>query len=144
MKKNLIITIVVSLLVGGLSFYGGMSYSAQQKSALPGPGNFDRANFNGQMPGANRQAGNNGTFVNGEILSKDDQSITIKLRDGGSKIVVLSASTIVSKMADGSMEDVVVGSSVMVTGTSNSDGSLSAKSIQLNPALPNNPEAPKQ
>lgn len=141
MKRNLIITIVVSLFVGALAFYGGMMYGTQKNSALRGPGNFDRVNMNGQGL-VNRQP--SGGFANGEVLSKDEQSITIKLRDGGSKIVLLSASTTVAKMADGSMNDVIVGSNVMVTGTSNSDGSLSAKSIQLSSSMPASPETPKK
>ncbi|MFA6253025.1 MAG: hypothetical protein WCV69_02040 [Patescibacteria group bacterium] len=141
MKKNLLITFALVIFVAGLAFYGGMTYGVSKNSNLRGPGNFDRANFSGQNMG-NRQVDSG--FTNGEILSKDDQSITIKLRDGGSKIVLLSASTTVSKMTAGSLEDLSSGSNVMVTGTSNSDGSLSAKSIQLSPALPNNPEVPKQ
>ncbi len=137
MKKNLIITIILCIVVGGVSFYGGMLYGMKKNSNVRQAGNFNRANFNsGQTPGSRQGAGG---FINGEILSKDAQSITMKLRDGGSKIILLSSSTTVSKMADASLEDLAAGNNIMVIGTTNSDGSVSAKGIQLSPNLPNNP-----
>ncbi len=75
----------------------------------------------------------------GEVVSKDETSLTLKLLDGGSKIVFLSASTTVNKMTAGSLEDVTSGTSVTVMGTPNQDGSLTASQIQLRPDLPELP-----
>lgn len=133
MKKNLlVIVIVIVIVIGGAAFYGGMAYGKSQG------GNRNLRSFNGQMPagatGANFRGGNGANATNGEVIAKDDQSVTIQLRDNGSKIIFVSDSTQVSKMAAGSIADVEVGQNLMVTGTTNSDGSISAETIQIRPA----------
>ena len=130
MKKHIIWGLVTVLVVGGLSFYGGMKY-AQSKS----PTLASRTSQNGQRMGINR---NSTGFIGGEILSKDDKSITIKLKDGGSKIAFFASSTIVSKNVNGSIDDVSVGNQVTVSGVTNSDGSVSAQMVQI---VPNRPSA---
>jgi len=139
--KNKIITLIIVVVVGAGSFYGGMRYAqskgatnslASQSNAL-GQG---RQRIPGGNGGGNFSNANSGDFVSGQIIAKDDKSITIKLRDGGSKIVLYSASTQVSKMAAGTAEDLTVGAQVTASGQANSDGSVSAQTIQLRPNLP--------
>jgi len=77
------------------------------------------------------RAGANGGFTSGEIIAKDDKSITIKLQDGGSKIIFLTSNTPVTKNISGSLVDLKVGSAVTVSGTPNQDGSVSAQSVQI-------------
>ncbi|EKD67236.1 MAG: hypothetical protein ACD_48C00525G0002, partial [uncultured bacterium] len=50
-----------------------------------------------------------------------------------SKIVVLSGTTTYAKSTDGSQTDLKVGDRVNAFGTTNTDGSVTAQSIQLNP-----------
>src|SRR3989344_6719665 len=111
---NKLITIVgaTAVVVGGGAFFGGMKY-AESKSPQGRVSQADFSAFGGQNlspeerqqrlgelganAGARFRGGiggggqrNEGGFTSGEILSKDNMSITIKLPDGGSKIIFLS------------------------------------------------------
>ncbi len=133
MKKNTkIITGVLAVLIGVGLFYGGVKYGeSNQASTAQTNGQFGR---NGQAGnrGGNRNM-NGGGFVAGQVLSMDDKSVVIKLASGGSKIAFTSSSTAVSKSVAGSLSDLAVGSKVMVQGSANADGSLTAQSIQIRP-----------
>lgn len=134
MKKILPI-IIALIIIGGGAFYGGMKYTGSRSPA----GQFSRgdlSNAGGRVlfGGPGGQRGGAG-FVAGEILSKDDKSITIKLPDGGSKIVFFSDSTEIAKSVNGSISDLEVGKTVTANGTANSDGSITAQSIQLGPEI---------
>jgi len=126
MKKLIPIFIVILLVVAGGAFYGGMKYD-QSKTAS------NLATMRSRNGMTSNRAG--GGFVTGEIISKDDKSVTVKLRDGGSKIVFLSSSTEVTKSVSGTLVDLEVGKNISVNGTANSDGSITAQSIQLRPNL---------
>jgi hypothetical protein len=125
--------VLIAIVIAGAAFYGGMQFSQSQASA--GGNNaqrqrqFGNGNINGRF-GVGR-GGPGGNLTNGEIMSKDAQSITIKMRDGSSKIVFYSPSTRVGKTTDATSDDLKEGTTVMVTGTSNTDGSVTAQSIQL-------------
>lgn len=123
MNKNLLITVLVALVAAGAGFAGGIKYTQRQRLAL-------RGQFgNGQVMG--RRVGNFRP-VTGEVLSVDDKSLTVKMPDGGSKIVVLSGTTVISKSDTAAVADIKVGDKVGVFGTDNSDGSVTAQSVQLN------------
>lgn len=129
-KKYFVILGVTILIVGGGAFYGGMKY-AQNKSAS------DRQQRFGQTAGANIGS-QRGGLVSGDIISKDSQSITVKMRDGSSKIVFFSDTTEVSKFVAGASSDLTVGKTVTVIGKTNSDGSTTAQAIQIRPAAQTN------
>ncbi|MCX6715208.1 MAG: hypothetical protein NTX72_05355 [Candidatus Uhrbacteria bacterium] len=124
-----------------LAFYGGMQY---QKSKTPtfGGGNRTGMMQTGGVYGGGTNGGNrpgrmmNGGFASGDILSKDDKSVTIKLRNGGSQIILLSDKTQVVKADQGALTDLSVGQALTITGTANQDGSITAESIQIRPAMP--------
>ena len=139
MNKNTLIAgaVVVVLVVGGAAFFAGWKVGQGTKS------NFTRGNFNGatgvQMMGRNggaRVIGQGGrlNFIDGEVVSKTDQNMTMKLTDGGSKIILLSSSTAVTKSASGSINDLTPGAKLMINGDTNADGSVTARTIQLRDA----------
>lgn len=72
-------------------------------------------------------------MVAGEIISKDEKSVTVKLRDGGSKIVFYYDGTKIDKFVSGNAADLEVGKNVVVSGTTNFDGSVTAQSVQVRP-----------
>ncbi len=130
-KKNLIIAIIC-LLVVGASFYAGMSYERGRIISKNGMPDFGSSKMGDQTNLTRRMGqGSGANAINGEILSRDDKSITVKLRDGGSKIVFLVASTTISKSTEGIKDDLEAGKSVVIFGSTNTDGSVNAQSIQL-------------
>jgi len=141
MKKALSIFILAVILVGAGAFYGGIQYANAKKQSAGN--NWQGANGQtgqrgagvGSGQGFGRAMGNRGGMISGDIIAKDDKSITIKLRDGGSKIVFFANSTEISKFTAGATSDLEIGKSVTANGTTNSDGSVSAQMIQLRPNL---------
>lgn len=132
-KQTIIGGLVALIVVSGGAFYGGMSYA---KSQTPTRGQFGNGQFigNGQLPGGGMRGGMNGGFTAGEIISKDETSITIKMQDGSTKIVLVGSSAQVMKSTTGSVDDLAIGIQVTVTGSANSDGSVTAQSVQIRPA----------
>ena len=84
-------------------------------------------------PGGTGVTGGNGGggFVSGSIIAEDSNSITVKLADGSTKIVLYSGSTTINVSQTGTASDLAVGKDVTVTGTANSDGSVTATRIQM-------------
>lgn len=118
----------MALIVGAGAFFGGMKF--QETKAASG----DHNQFGGGGQNFRQRAGN-GNFqpVRGEISSSDENSITVKMQDGSSKIVILSDSTAITEATAAAKESLTTGKQVMVIGSNNSDGSVTAQNIQLNP-----------
>jgi hypothetical protein len=146
MNKNIITSIIITAVVFGAGgFYGGMKYAASKGLSLQNLENLtpeqrqqlfqqSRSNVSGnsstgRRTGTNGQPG--GGFTSGDIIARDDKSITIKMPDGSSKIIFYSGSTQISKSASGVADDLQVGKTVQINGTANSDGSITAQNIQL-------------
>lgn len=114
------LVIVAVLVVGGGAFYGGMKYQQSKSPALT-------RQFKGNRPGF--------IPVAGEIITSDDKSITVKLNDGSSKIVFFSDKTQINKASSATKDELKVGEKVAIFGMTNSDGSVTAQNIQLNPLM---------
>ncbi|MBI3485536.1 hypothetical protein HY025_01175 [Candidatus Daviesbacteria bacterium] len=130
MKNPMLMTIVVAIVVGAAAFFGGMQYQKMQPGANGTTGQF-RQGGGSRLGGQGRFAGNRP--VAGQIISVDDKSITVKLMDGSTKIVLLSGNTQINKAQTAQISDLTTGEMVAVFGTANSDGSVTAQNIQLNP-----------
>ncbi|CAN5308833.1 hypothetical protein BH10PAT1_BH10PAT1_6180 [soil metagenome] len=131
-NKNIIIVGIVALIIGVAGgFFGGMQY--QQNKLTAGRTQFTAGNF---TRGGNTAAGTgrteaNGMAVRGQIISADSNSITVKLQDGSTKIVVLGSTATIAKTTTGSASDLTNGAEVTVFGTTNSDGTVSATNVQV-------------
>jgi hypothetical protein len=127
MKNSIVIIGIVAIAFAAGGFFGGMKYQ-QTKTPQFNRGQFVNGSQNGQA--RNRTGGG---MVNGTILSVDTTSMTVKLQDNSSKIVILSGTTTYAKSTQGAQTDLVVGERVSAFGTTNADGSVTAQSIQINP-----------
>jgi uncharacterized protein YneF (UPF0154 family) len=135
MKKNLFVflLLLVIVLVGG--FFGGIKYGESQALKNLTPEKMREVfqqrggQFFAQNQSQRQRAGQN--FLSGQVISKDEKSLTVKLPDGSTKIIFLSQSTQVLKSAEGSIDDVQVGKEILVAGNQNTDGSLTARTIQV-------------
>lgn len=137
MKKNQYILILAALLIGAVSFFAGTRYQSSKgsnlaestlgKSAAQGQRAQQAGQTNNKMGQANQQGG----MVNGEITSKDGQSLTVKMSDGSTKIVIIADSTSYKKSTDAVVADLTVGENVTVIGTTNTDGSVTAKTVTV-------------
>ncbi|MGI5826235.1 MAG: DUF5666 domain-containing protein [Patescibacteria group bacterium] len=139
MNKTLIVSAVLVIVAGAGGFFGGMKYQESKintRMAAFGGRMLFNSNGNASGNGA-RQIQRNQNFrpVNGEIVASDDKSITVKMQDGSSRIVLISDSTALLKSSEGNKEDLKTGETVMVVGTENPDGSVTAQNIQINPPL---------
>ncbi|KKR04055.1 MAG: hypothetical protein UT30_C0013G0016 [Candidatus Uhrbacteria bacterium GW2011_GWF2_39_13] len=141
MKKILLSVIATVVIVGGGAFFGGMQYATSQTPDMGDLasrfGNFDPSQRLGMSggPGGFARSQADGGFVSGEILSMDAESMTIKLPDGGSKLIFFSDVSKINKMTEGSLADLATGTTITVTGTSNDDGSVTASTFQILPDM---------
>ncbi len=130
--KKILPLIITAVVAGAVMFFVGMTYgkSVSSSTALSGAGanrNF-RNGAGGVRTGGNKNAGG---FVNGDIIAKDEKSITVNLQNAGSKIIFYSTSTKIMKAATGNSADLQIGEMVSVNGDTNPDGSINAQTLQL-------------
>jgi len=129
--KNLPIIIVLLVIVGAGAFFGGMKYQQSKQPSFSRQFGIGQGGRNG--PGQMQTRRNGFRPVSGDIINADDKSITVKLQDGSSKIIIISDNTAINKASQATKVDLKVGEKVAVFGTDNSDGSVTAQNIQLNP-----------
>lgn len=150
-KNSMIIPLITAVIFLAVGFGGGMIFQKSQDSLKGlsadklqaklsslglsnGFGGAAGRDANGVRGGAGfiggaRRAG--GGFVNGEIVTKDATSITVKDVTGSTKVVYFTGATTINKSVTGTASDLVVGQNVSTNGTANSDGSVAATNIQL-------------
>lgn len=127
MKKQMIGVVIAAVVLVGLSFYAGTKFSSA-KSPMDFGGRQGM-----EMTGERNlsQKGGNGGVVSGEIIAKDDKSITVKFANGSSRVVYFSDLTQIVKTVLATSDDLVVGGNVIVNGDKSQDGTTTAQRIQL-------------
>ncbi len=155
MGKIIVPSLIALLVGGGIGFYGGMQYAKNTRSVSegwesrandPNLSPEERAQFmarRGSGQGGKRGA-QSGPGTLGEIIAKDETSVTVKLRDGGSKIIFFGSSTQIVKSMNGSLADLSIGTNVFANGMANDDGSIAAESIQIRAEMPQRPRDKKE
>jgi len=135
--KQLIVVGVMLVVVGVGGFLVGKSTATTTSSRFP---QYGTGMAGGQRNGTGQGTNTRNNMmryrpVNGEIIESGDDSVTVKLTDGTSKIVLFSDKTEINKAQQAEPADLKVGEKVMVVGQENSDGSVTAQNIQLNPVF---------
>ena len=133
MKQKAVLFAAILIIIAVGVFYGGMKYAGSKASQRFMQGDASQNRFSGGRAGNQSGAG----FVSGSIISKDDKSITVQLRSGGSKIVFYSDATEIGKFVSGTANDLEISKTITVTGSANEDGSITAQSIQIRPKTAN-------
>ncbi len=135
-KEVIIVGLVAAVIFGAGGFFAGTKFQQRRRAGFMAQGvqgiNSQRTGNGQNVPGGFR-----GGATSGEIISSDEKSITIKLADGSSKIVLLDDKTQINKASEATKNDLRIGEKVLVTGVTNSDGSVTAQNIQLNPNFVN-------
>lgn len=125
MKTNMVILVIaVALSIG---FGSGYLFRNYQLSKM-------RNNFLGRVSQPQQNIGDvqeprRIRPVEGQIISLDERSITIKLADQSSKMVVISDNTKINQLISGAKSDLIEGKIVSIVGSENSDGSVTAQTI---------------
>jgi hypothetical protein len=165
MKPWLIVVVVIVVIAVGVGgFFGGRATAgggtptlqaaltrlqnatpAERQQAFSSGGGlggiFGRGGAAGGTGGTGRTGGG---AVAGSIISADSTSITVKSADGSTKIVLVSGSTTIARTQPGTVADLTTGQTVIVTGTRNSDGTVTATRVQVGVTLPNRTGTPGQ
>ncbi len=142
MKKTWRILLAVVLVVAacGGGFWAGTQYEAnrirqnpaalfQRDGAMPAEPYADRTAPVGNAPSqGGRPDGAGGTM--GTVASVEGNVVTITKQDGSSVRVQTAESTLIEKSMTVTLAELTVGEQVIVSGTTNEDGSITARSIQ--------------
>jgi len=129
-KAHIIWAIIAIIALGG-GFFWGKAIGGGSRGQFAGAGAFassTRSRFGGAGGGAA------GGLAVGQIASFGNDSMTIQLANGNSEVVLYSSSTPVTEPTTVSPNTLQVGTNVMVAGTTNSDGSVTATTIQVRAA----------
>jgi hypothetical protein len=136
-KKLFLIGIIVIIIVGLGSFYGGIKIG-QSRCVSPAKVIMSENVLKSGQDGVIGQTAKQGAeeiqkvgFVYGKIIAKDDSSFTVKERDGKSRVVSFSDSTTFSKFVPSSSLDLSVSENIIASGAIKEDGSIAAWNIDI-------------
>jgi hypothetical protein len=130
-KKLTIIWVIIAIaaLAGGF-FWGKSAGGSSSTAGRAEAGRFAFGSSTTAFAGRGA-AGAVGGFTTGQVLSINANSLTLQLANGNSENVFFSSSTQVIVPQPTSIASVQTGTTVMVSGATNSDGSVTASTIQL-------------
>jgi hypothetical protein len=135
-KEIIIIGLITAVIFGAGGFFAGTKFQQGKRTGFMAQG-IQGINSQRVGNGQNTPGGFRGGNTSGEIISSDEKSITVKLTDGSSKIILLDDKMQINKASEATRDDLKIGEKVLIMATANSDGSVTAQNIQLNPALVN-------
>ncbi|MBU1029460.1 hypothetical protein KKE28_04625 [Patescibacteria group bacterium] len=69
----------------------------------------------------------------GELISVDAGLLTIRTESGGSKLIILTDETVITKSMNIKLNNLEIGDVLMINGDSGTDGSIMTNNIQIRP-----------
>lgn len=125
MNKKLYIFFVIALIfVFTIGFYIGKKQN--KKNDFANLKNINRPN----------DFKTNQNNITGSIIDQNDNSITIQLKESGSKIIIISDTTEIFKTVNINTKDLKIGDNIMVSGKTNDDGTIIANNIRIVDQMP--------
>ncbi len=122
-------THIIWAVVAVAALVAGIFWGRAMAGGAPGNSRF------GALSSSSRTfAGRGNSSANvfaGQVSAIDGSSITLQLPSGNSEVVLYASSTPVTEPTNVSIAKVVAGTNIMVMGTQNSDGSVTAQSIEI-------------
>jgi hypothetical protein len=128
-KQIITSSIITTIIASSIGYYLGTHRVSTQTNIRSG----SMMGQGGAMRGGFARGGTSGGIINGDVVSFTDTILTVKSRDGGSRVILFTGTTKVSKSVEGTRADVKDGSKVLIIGSQNSDGSVTAETVQLRP-----------
>jgi hypothetical protein len=133
-NKNIAIACLILIVAVG-SFFIGTIYQKSQKSSGSQvsdssiPSGYNRSNGQNFTPGSGSSFRGGG--ASGTIDSISGSTITVKSTSGTTETVTIGSSTTITKSQTMAASDLVTGQTISVMGTTNSDGSVTARNITI-------------
>ena len=118
MKKINLVQIILAVIIFAVGITTGYLYQKSQTPKFPTRGQMNQR----KLPNRPNM---------GEVISFDDKSVTIKTVEGSSRIIIISNSTTYTQTTPADKNLLKVGSQISIIGTDNSDGSVTAQTIQF-------------
>jgi hypothetical protein len=146
MKNDYMIigSIALAVVTGGVGFWGGNVYAKSRVGfnfqnrtggrQMTQSQNMGRTTMTNMTPDNSQGFMGRGATV-GEVSAKDDNSITIKMSNGSSRIIILSGNTTYRIASETGLDKVEVGTKVAAFGETGNDGNITATSIEINPLV---------
>lgn len=140
-----VLAIILVLAIAGGAFYGGMVYGkAQAQASTPAraftfqngapagsvPNGGQQGSFGGRTQRTNGQGGG---FVLGTIKEIHDGGLTLTDNNGKVTEVKVTDTTLIEKNASVKLADLAAGETLMVSGSTAADGTVTARSVQVAP-----------
>ena len=131
---KIVLGVVILLAALGASFYGGMVYGeGRAQSARAGGGRFTGGTPGGFNNGQGGQ-GQRGGGVFGQISEIGNGYLVVTDNNGNQTKIIVTDTTLIEKNASVKLTDLATGDSVIVSGSQGSDGTYTARSVQVAPA----------
>jgi hypothetical protein len=129
-KKILLAFLVILATVSGLSFCAGMEHQKKRDANADALAQKDAGTRPVVIP---RQSGGDASFMSGKIVDAKNGQFTLEPLVGSSTTVFLGDTTTIMQSVAGKQADIENGVSISLTGTTNPDGSVNARSLQIHP-----------